>query len=202
MNAIAYTIGNNLYLNITNQCSNQCTFCIRFKTKVFNKKYPLWHQKEPTVPEIIKAISDPTKYAEVVFCGYGEPLIRLDAVEKIAKTLKDKYNSVIRIDTDGEANLVHNRNILPELAGLVDIISVSLNAQDAATFDSLCHSKFGIKAYPAIIDFIKEAKKHIPRVIASVVELPQVDIAKCREIADNLGVEFLIRPYYEEEYLA
>jgi len=202
MNSIAYIIGDNLYLNITNRCSNKCDFCIRFKTKVFNNKYPLWLKAEPSTQDIIKAIGDASKYKEVVFCGFGEPLIRLEQVLEVSKYLKEKYNSYIRIDTDGEANLYHKKNILPQLKGLVDAISVSLNAHNADIFDQICHSSFGKDAYPGITQFIKEAKIYIPRVTASVVDLPIVDKEICRGIASDLGVEFRVRPYYEEEYIA
>jgi TatD DNase family protein len=125
-----------------------------------------------------------------------ERLLRLDLVKEVAAWLKE--NGVrVRINTSGQANLVHGRNILPELAGLVDAMSVSLNAPDAATYQSICRSAFGTDAYPAVLDFIREAKKHIPALTASVVGLPGIDIDACRRIAEELGVSFRLRQYVE-----
>lgn len=197
--SITYQLGNSLHLNITNRCTNRCEFCIRYKTKTFHAKYPLWLDKEPTTAEILKEIGDPKKYDEIVFCGYGEPLIRLDIVKKVAKALKEK-GARIRVDTNGEVNLFHKRNILPELKGLIDEIQISLNAEDAKLHEKLCHSDFGEKSYEAILDFLREAKKYIPKVVATVVDLPDIDKEKCKKIADKLGVGFRVRPYYEEVY--
>ncbi|MCX5751245.1 MAG: TatD family nuclease-associated radical SAM protein [Candidatus Saganbacteria bacterium] len=201
MNSIAYQIGKSLYLNITNRCTNECNFCIRYKKRQFNNESPLWLEKEPSTQEILDAIGDPSKYQEVVFCGYGEPLLRLDTVIEVSKTLKSKHPDIsIRIDTNGHANLFWKKNILPELKGLINSISVSLNAPDAASYEAICNPRLSQKAYPAIIEFIKEAKKQIPEVTATVVDLPNVDKDACRQIATDLGVNFRVRPYYEENY--
>jgi TatD DNase family protein len=208
MQDIVYKVGDSLYLNITNRCTNQCAFCIRYKSRSFNNQYALWLTREPDTKEIIKAIGDPTQYKQIVFCGYGEPLLRLDIVKAVATGVKSKIQmskskqgTTIRIDTNGHANLFWGRNILPELKGLVDIMSVSLDAQDAETYDRICKSLYGKKAYPAVIEFIKEAKKHIPDVEASVVDLPSIDKKACAKIAKELGVKFRVRPYYEETYV-
>jgi len=199
MNSIAYKIGESLYLNITNRCLNHCDFCIRYKSRIFNKQYPLWLEKEPSVDEILNEIGDPKKYKEIVFCGYGEPLIRLETVKKVAKALK-KQGTIIRVDTNGQANLFHGKNILPELKGLVDNISISLNARNSEKYLSICHSIYNEKAYPAVLEFIKQAKKYISQVTATVVDLPDADKQACKKIAEDLGVEFRVRPYYEEVY--
>ncbi len=192
--AIVYSIRDSLYLNITNRCSNSCVFCPKFKNSYYVKGYDLKIEKEPSIEEIKNAIRDLSGYREVVFCGFGEPLLRLDVVKEIAKWLKTKAVRV-RIDTDGLANLVHGRNILPELQGIVDSISVSLNAPDAETYIKLCPSGFGERAFSAVIDFLKEAKKYIPEVTATVVSLPNLDIEACRKIADELNVQFRVREY-------
>lgn len=206
--AVAYQIGENLYLNLTNRCTNQCVFCIRDKCQQLNQKYPLWLEHEPGEQEILEAIKDPAKYKQIVFCGYGEPLIRLQTVIDIASTLKSKIKNpkskqgiTIRINTNGQANLFWGRNILPELKGLIDSMSISLNTSDADKYEKLCHPAFGQQAYPAIIEFIKEAKKYIPNVEISMVDLPGTDKAKCEKIAKELGVSLRIRPYYEETYM-
>lgn len=192
---IAYVIRNSLYLNITNRCTNRCTFCAKFRDFTV-KGHQLCLEREPSVDEVMAAIGDPSAYDEVVFCGYGEPLLRLDLVKQVARHLKER-GITVRVNTDGQANLVHERNILPDLAGLVDAISVSLNAPDAATYQKICHSEFGERSYPAIREFLVEAKKYIPSVTATAVTLPGIDIGACRKVAEELQVGFRERVYNE-----
>jgi TatD DNase family protein len=209
MQDLAYKVGDSLYLNITNRCTNECSFCIRNMTRLFDQKYRLWLEGEPSAKEVLEAIGDAAGYKQIVFCGYGEPLVRLDLVKEVAAKLKAKGKRPkakgprpkVRIDTNGHANLFWGRNILPELKGLIDIISISLDAQDAGTYERLCRPLLGKNAYPAVIDFIKESKKYIPEVEATVVDLPAVDKEACKRIAKNLGVGFRVRSFYKETYV-
>ncbi|MBW2185121.1 MAG: YchF/TatD family DNA exonuclease [Deltaproteobacteria bacterium] len=192
---IAYRIRNSLYLNITNRCTNSCTFCAKFRD--FNVKgHQLKLDHEPGFDEVIAAIGDPTLYEEVVFCGYGEPLLRLDLIKQLSAWLK-KQNTIVRINTDGQANLVHQRNILPELQGLIDEVSISLNAPDAQHYQQICQSSYGPDSYAAVKEFIRLAPHYIPSVIASAVTVPGIDIEACEQIANELGVEFRQRIYNE-----
>lgn len=192
---IAYKIRNSLYLNITNQCSNRCSFCAKFDDFTV-KGHNLLLDGEPSFAEIMAAVGQPQGIDEIVFCGYGEPLIRLDLVKQLAAELKGR-GYPIRINTDGQANLVHGRNILPELAGLVDSLSVSLNAPDAATYGQICNTPFGEAGFEAVCSFIREAQRHIPQVVASAVTVPGIDIDACRRLAESLGAEFRVREYAE-----
>ena len=192
---IAYKIRNSLYLNITNRCSNRCSFCAKFDDFTV-KGHNLLLDGEPSFEEIMAAVGQPQEIDEVVFCGYGEPLIRLDLVKRVAAELKGR-GYPIRINTDGQANLVHGRNILPELAGLVDSVSVSLNAPDAATYGQVCNTPFGAAGFEAVCAFIQEAQRHIPQVVASAVTVPGIDIDACRRLAESLGAEFRAREYAE-----
>ncbi|MCP3177631.1 TatD family nuclease-associated radical SAM protein [Desulfuromonas sp. KJ2020] len=190
---IAYRIRDALYLNITNRCTNRCAFCAKFRDFTV-KGHGLQLDHEPSAEEIIAAIGDPAGYSEIVFCGYGEPLIRLETVKEVAAWLKAR-GAKVRINTDGQANLVYGRNILPELKGLVDAISVSLNAADAETYQRICHSQFGLPAYEGVKAFLHEALAHIPSVTASAVAMPGIDMEACADVARDLGVEFRARPY-------
>lgn len=192
---IAYQIRDSLYLNITNRCTNSCTFCAKFDDFVV-KGHELKLDHEPDINELKRAIGDPSAYAEVVFCGYGEPLLRLDLILELAAWLKQQQVQV-RINTDGQANLVHGRNILPELAGKVDAISVSLNAADAQKYQELCRSQYGAAGYTALKEFLHLAPQYIPQVTATAVSFPGVDIDACRRVAKDLGVEFRARTYNE-----
>jgi TatD DNase family protein len=188
---ITYPIRNSLYLNITNRCTSACTFCVRYYTD-FVKGHNLRLREEPTAALLIKEIGDPKRYDEIVFCGYGEPMLRLDVVKAVAAEVKRRGGNV-RIDTNGHANLIHKRNVLPELAGLVDAVSVSLNAQNAELYEKLSQPQFGPPAYHAVKEFIREAKKYIPDVTATVVTAPGVDVEACRQIAEELGARFRVR---------
>jgi TatD DNase family protein len=187
---ITYRIRDSLYLNITNRCTNVCSFCVKFRSD-FVKGHRLRLGSEPTDQEIIHEIGDPRRYNEIVFCGYGEPLQRFDTVKKVAAWVKSR-NGRVRINTNGHANLIHGRNVLPELKGLVDSISISLDAHDQQTYDRICRPAFR-DAYPAVLSFIAEARLYIPEVQVTIVELEGVDVAKCADIAEGLGVKLRVR---------
>lgn len=190
---IAYAIRNSLYLNITNRCTLACTFCPKFIDYEV-KGYYLKLKKEPTVDEVLVAAGDVSQYDEVVFCGFGEPTRRLDALLEIGKRLKEKYPSKkIRLNTDGLGNLVHERNIIPELAEVIDSVSVSLNAQDAQTYVKYCPSKYKEAAYPAVKDFIREAVGKIADVQATAVGADDVDEKACQKIVEEMGARWRFR---------
>ncbi len=191
--ALTYTIRGIMYLNITNRCNNRCYFCPKWTTGMVKGHYLLL-EEEPSAEEIIASIGDPTRYPEVVFVGLGEPTLRLDTLKKVAAWLKSRGVRV-RLDTDGQANLVHGRDITPELAGLINAVSVSLNAPDADTYVRMCKPGQGAQAYEAVLDFLRAAKRHIPEVTATAVEVPGLDIDACRRIAKDIGVKFRARVY-------
>jgi len=192
---IAYNIRNSLYLNITNRCTSACVFCVT-KFTDYVKGHNLRLGKEPTVPEIIAASGDVCKYKEVVFCGYGEPTLRLDVIKEVAQYLK-KQKIKVRLDTNGQGNLINNRNILPELKGLIDAVAVSLNAPEPQQYYQICQPQFGVETFQKVLDFIREARQHIPEVVITTVTYPGVDIDKCRRLSEELGVGFRPRTYNE-----
>ena len=191
---IAYQIRNSMYLNITNTCNLACKFCPKFIDYEVKGHY-LKLEHEPDVDDIFRSVGQPEKYDEIVFCGYGEPTRRLEVLKVIAQRMKERGVKKIRLNTDGLANLFYGRNVLPELKGLVDSISISLNAADAGFYSEVCRSKYGEKAYKAVCDFILEAKKYIPDVAISVVALPDLDLDACKAKAKELGVPMRIREY-------
>jgi len=188
----AYRIRNSLYLNVTNRCTNACTFCVRFHSD-YVKGYNLRLNHEPGLEEMKDAIGDPSQYKEVVFCGYGEPLIRLDLIKSLARWVKVQGGRV-RINTNGHGNLIHGRNILPELSGIVDSLSISLDAHDEDSYNRICMPLVK-NAYQGMLDFIREAKEVIPDVTVTVVDVEGVDVERCRRIARELGVKFRLRRY-------
>lgn len=192
-NVYSYVLGSKLYLNITNACTNRCEFCVR-ESAAGVTEGSLWLEHQPTVQEVLDSIEHPEKYEELVFCGFGEPLSRVDAVVGIARELR-KYGVPVRINTNGQANLIHGRNIVPDLAGLIDIVSISLNAESAEKYQAICHSVYGEKSFQAVLDFTAACKAYIPKVILSVVDRPGIDLDACRKIAESLGVDFRVRQW-------
>ncbi|SPF31912.1 Radical SAM, TatD-associated, bacteria [Candidatus Desulfosporosinus infrequens] len=193
---ITYEIENSLYLNITNRCTNHCTFCVRNNSDGVVSGLNLWLKREPTVDEILENILnlEISKYKEFVFCGYGEPLMRTYDLIEICKKLKASYNMPIRINTNGQANLINGCDITPLLEGLVDTISISLNAKDKQEYQALCLSDFGETAFEGILDFTAKCQKYIPKVVLSVVDLISgEDIQACKQIVEGIGVDFRVR---------
>ena len=189
---IAYRIRDSLYLNITNRCTNACSFCVKFRSD-FVKGHRLRLDGEPTEEDIKKEIGDPSAYREIVFCGYGEPFERLDVVKNISGWIKQN-NGRVRINTNGHANMIHKRDVLPELKGIVDSVSISLDAHDEATYNRICKPTYK-NAYQEVVRFIEQAKEFVPEVQITVVELEGVDIKRCREMAERMGVKFRLRKF-------
>lgn len=187
---IAYQIRDSLYLNITNRCTNNCGFCVRGKSD-FVKGHYLRLQHEPSVAEVKAAIGDPRAYREIVFCGYGEPTMRLDLLKDVASWVKGQ-GVWVRLNTNGQGSMINARDIVPELIGLVDELSVSLDAQDERTYNRIC-SPVRAGAYDAVKAFIRRASRALPVVKATVVDLEGVDVARCEAIAKELGAGFRLR---------
>jgi TatD DNase family protein len=190
---IAYEIRDSLYLNITNRCTNNCYFCIRNETN-FVKGHNLMMEKEPSAEEILKAVGDPAKYREIVFCGYGEPTIRLDVVKAVAKELKAR-GAKVRLVTNGHGDLINSRPIAGELSGLIDRVSVSMNADTEEKYDEMCAPKFGRRSFKHVIDFIKDCAAQKIDTEVTCLDLEGVDIKKCEELARGAGAKFRLRRY-------
>lgn len=189
---LAYPIGDRLYLNITDRCTLQCSFCPKHQGSYQVHDYDLELDHRPSVEEIVDAIHDPAAYAEVVFCGYGEPTLRLKVLLEVARDIKQRGGRV-RINTDGLANLVHKRNVLPELAESVDALSISMNAQDRKHYDQHCLPTLP-GSYEAMLDFASEAPNYIPSVTLTAIDgLKGVAIRTCENMAKSMGVNFRAR---------
>jgi cyclic pyranopterin phosphate synthase len=191
---ICYEAHGNLYLNITNRCTARCVFCIReFSDGVYGYNLRLSH--EPSVDEIIDRLKslDLSKYREVVFTGFGEPTVRLDSVLEITRWLSERGISV-RLDTNGHGSLLYpDRDVVSELkeAGL-SAMSVSLNAESEELYEKLCLPAHD-NAYQALLEFTRSAVAAGLRTRITVVDLPEIDVLKCKRIAHELGADFYVR---------
>ena len=194
---ILYTYKNQVYANITNRCDCSCTFCVRSLKDAVGDSETLWHKTEPTLAEIKKAIDsfDFSAYSELVYCGYGDPTCALDHRFERAAYVKDRYPLALRLNTNGLGNLYHGRNIVPELAQVVDSISISLNAPTAEKYQAVTRPQFE-NAYPALLEFAALSQVSFRHTQLSIVDvLPADEIAACRKIADERGICLKVRKY-------
>ena len=196
MQQVSYPIRKNLYLNITDRCTLACEFCPKTQGVLKVHDFDLTLDHRPEVDEIINSIGDPAEYEEIVFCGYGEPTLRLKILKEVAAWIKE-HGGKVRINTDGLANLANKRNVLPELEGLVDSLSVSMNAQNEEVYNRHCQPALR-GSFDAMLDFLRKAPEYIPEVTATAIDgLEGVDIDACKELADQCGVKFR-RRYLDE----
>ncbi len=190
---LVYAIRDRLYINLTNRCTAHCVFCRR-ETSPVASGYDLRLAREHGVDEYLQAIGDPARYAEIIFCGFGEPTLRLQELLDIARTMK-RRGSRLRMNTNGHGNLIHGRNIVPDLAPVLDEISVSIDAGDAAAYARIVRPDFGPGSFQAVIDFVRACKGRVPRVTLTAVELPNFDLTPVVNLARELGVDFRAREY-------
>lgn len=194
---ITYNIKNSLYLNITNHCTNRCDFCIRDHGTGLYASLKL--EKEPALDEILGDVLSQNlhKYKEIVFCGYGEPTCRLYDLLAICKKLREVTDTPIRLNTNGHASLISGEDTAPMFKGLIDVVSISMNAADPDTYYQLCHPKFGEDTYVGVLKFAREISKYVPKVVLTAVEstIQPDDVDRCRRIAADLGAEFRLREY-------
>ena len=192
--------GVKVYVNSTNRCPCACTFCLR-QTKQMMEANSLWLEKEPTVEMIIDEFKkyDLIDFKEVIFCGFGEPLERIDDLMKVADYLKaTRPDLPTRVNTNGLANQVHGKDVTPLLKGRIDTVSISLNAPTKEEYYELTRSKFGMESFEDMLSFAREAKQYVPHVVLTVVDIIGPDkIAACQKIADDLGVTLRVRPFEE-----
>lgn len=194
---ILYTYGDSVYANITNKCNCRCTFCIRFEKDGVGSADTLWHQVNPTKEEVVEAIRnyDFTGFNELVFCGYGEPTCALDILLAAAKVAKEEKGLKTRLNTNGLGSVENKRDIVPELAEVIDTVSISLNAPDRAKYEKVTRPLHD-NAFNEMVEFAKRSKELIPEVKWSIVDvLPKEDIEACEELAAKTGINLRIRKY-------
>ena len=190
-----------LYVKLTNKCSNDCVLCIRntvYEIKVKN----MWLKNENfSANDVIQQFSNFIPPEEVVFCGYGEPLMKLELLKEVAKYLKSK-NIYVRVNTNGIGNFVNKKDVLQELKGLVDEFSVSLNAPTKEQYNEISRPKFE-NAFDEMLEFAKKSVENGFKTTMSVVdEYPDysLDLVACKKIVDEIGANFKIRKWLNNGY--
>lgn len=195
---ITYEVEGALYINVTNRCTNNCEFCIRKNGDGAYGSDSLWLEREPTEDEILDSVfsRDLSVYREIVFCGYGEPSIRLDVIRSVAVKIKEKCSLPVRINTNGHSSLYHGYDTASEYKDAFDCVSISLNTPSPERYDEICHP---VKAgsFEAMLEFAREVKKYVSSVLLSVVKdfLTSDELSECHRIAKDLGVTLKVRDY-------
>lgn len=196
---ISYEIGSKLYLNITNKCPCACTFCIRQNGDGAYGSDPLWLEHQPTVDEVIENLKTRhlDSYEEIIFCGYGEPTCELEILKAAAEYIRSVTKTPIRLNTNGLSDLINKRETPAEFEGLVDTISISLNASDAEAYAAVTNPGFkDVNCFEEMLSFAKRVKNYVPNVMLTVVDIiGEKEIAKSRAVADRIGITLRVRPY-------
>ncbi|MBR3397158.1 MAG: TIGR04100 family radical SAM protein [Lachnospiraceae bacterium] len=199
MNNILYKVHNNIYVNLTNRCPCACTFCLRQTMDKVGESDSLWLKEEPDLETVKAAFEnrDMSKYDEVVFCGFGEPTERIDLLLDTAKYIKETYRKPIRLNTNGLGNLINERDIVPEMKGLIDTVSISLNTPDKEDYLALVRPRFGEQSFEAMLAFAEECVGIIPNVVLSTVDttITKEQEEQCAEICRKIGAKYRIRPW-------
>ena len=200
---ITYEYEGALYVNLTNRCNCNCEFCLRHGKKegsIYTED-SLWLEREPTRQEALDSFlsRDVCSYREIVFCGYGEPTYRIDDILWLVDELKRTVPGLppVRINTNGHANLLHGRDVCPDLKGRIDVLSISLNGSTPEEYLAVTQPRDGILAWKSMLDFTREAVKYVPTVMMTVVdkEKSPEEIQRCRELCESLGAHLRVRAY-------
>ena len=198
---ILYKVHDNLYVNLTNKCPCSCTFCVRLSMDTVSSidERSLWLEREPSYDEIIAEFDkyNVQDFSEVVFCGFGEPTERLDVLVAVARYVKERFGSRVRVNTNGMADLIWERDTSADFAGVVDTVSISLNSPDPEKYQQVVRCRFGEKSFSAMLNFARNVKKYVPEVVLTTVAtvLSEEEEARCAEICRELGVTYRIRPF-------
>ena len=204
-NNYVYLLYGKIYINLTNLCTNDCVFCIRsIKDDVVGANLFLDNEKVD-IEEVKKQLDaiKPNDYNEIVFCGYGEPILKLEKLKTIAKYIREKYSHLkIRINSNGHGNLIYKRNIVPEIKGPIDSVSISFNGENKAVYDELSQPKIE-NAYEGMKEFIKECVSAGIETTATIVtgyKNYAVDLNNCKNQIENMGAIFRERPWLDNGY--
>ena len=202
MMTITYEYEGALYVNLTNKCDCACVFCLRHnghKGSIYADD--LWLEHEPSRQEALDDLlsRDLSKYRELVFCGFGEPMFRWDDDAWLIDELRRRGVKLppVRINTNGHANRFLGRDVTPELKGRVDVISISLNGSNAEEYCAVTRPRDGVKGWEAMLDFTRKAAAFVPHVVMTVVDKDKspAEIETCRALAEELGARLRVRAY-------
>lgn len=194
----AYVLDGNLYINLTNKCSNGCDFCVRNERVSYYGNYLWLRHGEPTPEKVIAQVNglgDITRFKEAVFCGFGEPTYRVAEMVVLCDYFHSKGLST-RLNTNGQGNLINKRDIVPDLKGKIDLVNVSLNASCVEKYQPICRSQFGESGFEALIEFAKLCKRNGVNCRFSIVDcIGEEEVEACKRLAESVRIPLYIRSY-------
>ena len=197
----AYILDGNLYINLTNKCSNGCDFCVRNERSSYFGHYLWIRHGDPTPEKVIsqvKGLGDLTRFKEVVFCGFGEPTYKVAEMVKLCDYFHEKGLKT-RLNTNGQGNLINKRDIVSDLKDKIDFVNVSLNASCAEKYQPVCRSQFGPSGFEAMIEFAKQCKRQGVDCRFSIVDcIGEEEVEACKRLATSVKIPLYIRSYITE----
>lgn len=199
MMTISYEVGDGLYLNITNKCPCNCTFCIRNNGDGAYGSDPLWLEHQPDAEEVIENLRsrDLDSYKEIVFCGYGEPTCELEILKTVAAYIRPVTKTPIRVNTNGLSDLINKRSTAAEFKGIADTVSISLNASTSEEYNKVTRPSFkDADCFAEMLGFAGRVKEYVPNVMLTVVDIiGEEEIKRSQAIADSVGIKLRVRKY-------
>ena len=196
-----YTLDGNLYVNLTNKCSNACDFCVRNERTSYYGNYLWLRQGDPTVEKVIaatKEFGDITRFKEVVFCGFGEPTYKMTEMLALCDFFHEKGLKT-RLNTNGQGNLINKRDIVPEMKGKIDFVNISLNASCYEKYQPICRSQFRESGFEGMIEFAKICKRNSVACRFSIVDcIGEAEVEACKRLAESVRIPLYIRKYIQD----
>ena len=194
----AYMLDGNLYINLTNKCSNGCDFCVRNERSSYYGNYLWLRHGEPTADKVIaqvKGFGDIKRFKEVVFCGFGEPTYKVAEMVALCDYFHEK-GLATRLNTNGQGNMINKRDIVPDLKGKIDLVNVSLNASCKEKYQKICRSQYGENGFEGMIEFAKACKKEGVPVRFSIVDcIGEEEVNACKKLCESINIPLYIRDY-------
>ena len=193
-----YTLDGNLYVNLTNKCSNGCDFCVRNERTSYYGNYLWLRHGDPTAEKVISAangLGDLSRFKEVVFCGFGEPTYKVAEMVALCDYFHEKGLKT-RLNTNGQGNLINKRDIVPELKGKIDFVNISLNASCVEKYQPICRSQFGEAGFAGLIEFAKLCRRNgVPCRFSIVDCIGEEEVEACKRLAQSVNIPLYIRDY-------
>ena len=193
-----YTLDGNLYINLTNKCSNACDFCVRNERSSYYGNYLWLKNGDPTVEKVIAAANgfgDLSRFNEVVFCGFGEPTYKVAEMVALCDFFHEKGLKT-RLNTNGQGNLINKRDIVPDLKDKIDFVNVSLNASCYEKYQPICRSQFKEAGFEGMIEFAKLCRRNGVNCRFSIVDcIGEEEVAACKCLADSVKIPLYVRKY-------
>ncbi len=193
-----YVLDGNLYVNLTNKCSNACDFCVRNERTSYYGNYLWIKHGDPTAEKVIAAangMGDMTKFKEVVFCGFGEPTYRMAEMLALCDYFHEKGLKT-RLNTNGQGSLINKRDIAPALKNKIDFVNISLNASCYEKYQPICRSQYKEAGFAGMIDFAKACKKNGVACRFSIVDcIGEEEVEACKALARSVNIPLYIRDY-------